>query len=125
MERMDYTVEELAEMATLCDDEISRELKLRPDVQEVLLAQGRMSLYDLSVEQVEALDDYVFRKEWVQVDIFLNANIIKRLDLTEAIYAGEIPYIHNKNGRFCRRKEFMEAFGDPSRFAGEGNRCVK
>lgn len=121
----DYTVEQLADMASTYNDEITRELRLRPDVQAELLKRGVMSLAELNDDQIRVLDDYVFHRDWIQVDCYLRFSIIKTLTLVEMMYSGEIPFVHNTEGTFCRRKEFVEAFGDPERFAGEGNRCAE
>ena len=121
----DYTVEQLADMASTYNDEITRELRLRPDVQAELLSRGIMSLAELTDDQIQVLDDYVFQRDWIQVDRFLGFSIIKTLTLVEMMYSGEIPFVHNAEGTFCRRKEFVETFGEPERFAGEGNRCAQ
>lgn len=121
----DYTVEQLADMASIYNDEITRELRLRPDVQAELLKRGIMSRAELNDDQIKVLDDYVFHRDWIQVDRYLGFSIIKTLTLVEMMYSGEIPFFHNAEGVFCRRKEFVEAFGDPERFAGEGNRCAQ
>ena len=120
-----YTVAELAEMASLYNDDITRELRLRPDVQAELLAQGKMCLDELSDDQIKTLDDYCFHRDWVNVDLFIGCHIIKSLTLVEMMYSGEIPFVRNAEGTFCRRAEFVAAFGEPERFAGEGNRCAQ
>lgn len=121
----DYTVEQLADMASTYNDEITRELRLRPDVQAELLSRGIMSLAELTDDQIQVLDDYVFQRDWIQVDRFLGFSIIKTLTLVEMMYSGEIPFVHNTKGTFCRRKEFVDAFGDPECFSGEGNRYAQ
>lgn len=102
MSRITHISEAIVEL-TLTPGTLEHEALMHsPQMQIDYLSRGLISLDDLTPEQIEVIDDIVFRKEWMNIEHKLHRDYPGVESLTQAIYNGSVAVTRIDGERYAR-----------------------
>ena len=102
----------LCDMAANATEPMGKMLRKCPVIQAELLHQGRMSLDDLSAEELDKLIEHTFLEDWIDNQDVMRLLHISARTLQTMRTNGTLPYTRISNKIYYRRQDIQRILAD-------------
>lgn len=102
----------MCDLAANANGPTGKLLRKCPVIQAVLLHQGRMSLNDLSAEELDKLIEYTFLEDWIDSQDVTRLLHISPRNLLTLRMNGTLPFTRIHNKIYYRRQDIQRILAD-------------
>jgi hypothetical protein len=102
----------MCDMAANATEPMGKLLRKCPVIQAELLHQGRMSLDDLSSEELDKLIEHTFLEDWIDNQDVMRLLHISARTLQTMRTNGTLPYTRISNKIYYRRQDIQKILAD-------------
>ena len=102
----------MCDMAANATEPMGKLLRKCPVIQAELLHQGRMSLDDLSAEELDKLIEHTFLEDWIDNQDVMRLLHISTRTLQTMRTNGTLPYTRISNKIYYRRQDIQKILAD-------------